>query len=176
MATHNLEELLVAQLMKHHLLTASQLVENLAQDGKPFNKTSVYRALDRLLAISQICEHYFNAAQGLVYELRSHHHDHVACENCGQVWVSECRDNQGLADGKIVGRLQMKTSRVASVMKSEMQGGSAAVNGMWGGGAKIDASPLPSGFVITHHHQTLFGLCEQCRRIVTQSAKHPAAQ
>ncbi len=89
MSTHNLEELLVTQLVKHHLLTASQLVEHLAMDGKPFNKTSVYRALDRLLASGQLCEHYFNAAQGLVYELRSHHHDHVACEHCGQVWVSE---------------------------------------------------------------------------------------
>lgn len=150
MSAHNLEELVVNLLAKRHFLTASQLVEQLKVMGRPFNKTSVYRALDRLLADGKLCEHYFNAAQGLVYELRSHHHDHVACENCGQVWVSECQDDEHL-DGHH--KQQEKVSGEASV-----------------------TSALPAGFAVTHHHITWFGLCESCQHKVTRSQRHPAAQ
>lgn len=94
MSAHNLELLLTELLTEHHLLTASQMVELLVAQGRPFNKTSVYRALDRMLASKQLCEHYFTAKQGLVYELRSHHHDHVACEQCGRVWTSSCTDER----------------------------------------------------------------------------------
>lgn len=95
MPAHNLESLLTELLTVNHFLTAAQMVEVLAQQGRPFNKTSVYRALDRMLAGRVLCEHYFTAKQGLVYELRSHHHDHVACEHCGKVWASDCEDAQG---------------------------------------------------------------------------------
>lgn len=150
MPAHNLEELLVNLLAKHHFLTASQLVEQLKVMGRPFNKTSVYRALDRLLADGQLCEHYFNAAQGLVYELRSHHHDHVACENCGQVWVSECQD-----EGHLGGHHKRQ---------EKVEGAASA------------SSVLPAGFAVTHHHITWFGLCEVCQHKVTRSQRHPAAQ
>lgn len=148
MSSHNLDTLLLQLLKREHFLTASQMVAALSAGGQPFNKTSVYRSLDRLLANGQVCEHYFHVSQGLVYELRGNHHDHVACENCGEVWTSECQDNGSLE-------------------------GYAAKPGQ---SAQKATSPLPPGFAQTHHHLTIFGLCERCQHNSTRTAKRPAAQ
>jgi Fur family ferric uptake transcriptional regulator len=137
MTAHNLESQIKQLLTANHFLTAGQMVEWLAIHGQPFNKTSVYRALSRLLVDGQLCEHYFTSSQGLVYELREHHHDHVACERCGQVWELECNNE---------------------------------------GGGEVPTSPLPKGFIASHHHVAWFGLCQQCQLIGEDGSKRPAAQ
>lgn len=55
----------------------------------PVNKTTVYRALDKLMEEGQICRLSLGENTP-VYELRHHHHDHVVCQNCGKVAMVEC--------------------------------------------------------------------------------------
>ncbi|MDQ5951721.1 MAG: Fur family transcriptional regulator, ferric uptake regulator [Patescibacteria group bacterium] len=76
-------------LTEHHLLSAPQILEKLAEGGKAVNKTTVYRALDKLLAEAAICKQIF-AQDTVLYELRSAHHDHLVCENCGKVEAIPC--------------------------------------------------------------------------------------
>lgn len=92
MQEKTLAESIQELLAKKHLLSANQILSNLAEEGKSYNKTSVYRALDSLLADNLVCRHYFSDSEAK-YELRDHHHDHLVCNSCGTVSVSECRTN-----------------------------------------------------------------------------------
>lgn len=89
MARVILRQQILNVLAEHHLLTALQLLTELEKLGKSFNKTSVYRALDKLLADDQICRLSFGTNE-IVYELRPHHHDHLVCTVCGKVRAVEC--------------------------------------------------------------------------------------
>lgn len=89
MAERNLKTTLLELLQQRHLLTVGEILDTLDREGKSYNKTSVYRALDQLLAEGEVCRHYFTEAQA-AYELRSHHHAHLVCEHCGQITVGEC--------------------------------------------------------------------------------------
>jgi len=71
-------------LQKNHTLTAPQLIKFINDSGQSVNKTSVYRAIERLIVKNEICRHMFGG-QIAVYELRSHDHDHLVCSHCGQV-------------------------------------------------------------------------------------------
>lgn len=84
--SHQILELLKEQ----HLLTAPQLLEKIHTSGKNVNKTTVYRALDKLLAEGSICKQNLQDNE-LVYELRDHHHDHLVCNNCKKILVAECQ-------------------------------------------------------------------------------------
>ncbi len=76
-------------LSERHSVTAPDMVSILKQGGKAVNKTSVYRALDQLLESGKICRQ--NLAGDIpTFELRDHHHDHLVCEVCGRVIVTEC--------------------------------------------------------------------------------------
>lgn len=77
-------------LKEKHALSASALVAELAARGLRFNKTSVYRSLDKLLEQGRICRQTFNSSE-VVYELRqATHHDHFVCEACEQITHLEC--------------------------------------------------------------------------------------
>ncbi len=79
----------MALLQVEHLLSVPEILEKLSGLEQSYNKTSVYRALERLLEKSQLCQH--NTPQkGVCYELRSHHHEHLQCEHCGRVETLPC--------------------------------------------------------------------------------------
>lgn len=81
----------ITQLLSdQHLMTAPQLLNQLHTQGHSVNKTSVYRAIDKLLASGQLCKHNLHDNE-IAYELRGHHHDHLVCENCGKVVAVECQ-------------------------------------------------------------------------------------
>lgn len=84
-----LSNLIVEMLQREHLLTAPQLLEQLKSKALQYNKTSLYRALDKLLAQDVICKQNFGD-NGIQYELRSSHHDHLACTLCGNINSVEC--------------------------------------------------------------------------------------
>lgn len=77
-------------LHAHHALSAPQLLEHLHTQGQQVNKTSVYRALDKLQADHMLCKYNLHDNE-IVYELNDPHHDHLICENCGKIAVTECR-------------------------------------------------------------------------------------
>jgi len=81
---------IITLLQAHHLLSAPDLVDKLHQQGRKVNKTTVYRALDKLSVDGIVCKQNLQANE-LVYELRQNHHDHLVCTNCGQVIASECQ-------------------------------------------------------------------------------------
>ncbi len=83
------EPAILAVLEKHHILSGPEIVDALAENDMPVNKTSVYRALERLLTKQQICRLSLGD-QTVVYELRNHHHDHAVCQVCGKVFTTEC--------------------------------------------------------------------------------------
>lgn len=99
MLKRNLKDTIISLLQTNHLLSANAILSQLEASGKSFNKTSVYRVLEQLLAEQQICKHHFteNEAQ---YELRSHHHAHLVCSECGAVKESTCRYKQPSRVGK----------------------------------------------------------------------------
>jgi len=80
-------------LKKQHLLSANQMLEYFEKKGRSYNKTSVYRALDQLLADETICRYDFSDSEAQ-YELRDHHHDHIVCEKCGKIEVVNCQFTQ----------------------------------------------------------------------------------
>ncbi len=93
MPERNLKKTIVELLTKEHLLSAHQILEKLSARHRSFNKTSVYRALDQLVADDQICEQRFAGTEA-VYELRAHHHAHLVCENCGAIATTHCELDQ----------------------------------------------------------------------------------
>ena len=80
---------ILEQLSREHYLTVPQLVMLLEQAGAPYNKTSVYRALEKLVKQEKICKLNF-ATNEIVYELREGHHDHLVCMSCGTVAAAPC--------------------------------------------------------------------------------------
>lgn len=90
----------ITQLLEqHHLLTAPAMLEMLHAQGQSVNKTSVYRALEKLLEKGQLCKHNLQDNE-IAYELRGHHHDHLVCENCAKVTVVDCQvDIPSMQDG-----------------------------------------------------------------------------
>ncbi|MCD8484203.1 transcriptional repressor [Candidatus Woesebacteria bacterium] len=80
-------------LERKHVLSGPEIVELLAEEDFRVNKTSVYRALDRLLEKAEICRLSLGE-QTVVYELRNHHHDHAVCNVCGRVLTIECHAQQ----------------------------------------------------------------------------------
>jgi Fur family ferric uptake transcriptional regulator len=89
MKRRNLKELLINLLKNKHLLSVSEVLVQLENDSKTFNKTSVYRAIDQLLADDVICQHFFSGTEAY-YELREHHHDHLVCNNCRSIETADC--------------------------------------------------------------------------------------
>jgi Fe2+ or Zn2+ uptake regulation protein len=89
MQRRNLRATILALLEEHHLLTARQILSLLEEKGTTYNKTSVYRTLDQLLADTELCRHFLTGNEA-EYELRSHHHAHLVCNQCGSVAESEC--------------------------------------------------------------------------------------
>jgi Fur family ferric uptake transcriptional regulator len=77
-------------LHRHHLMSAPELVTKLHDQSRKVNKTTVYRALEKLETSGVICKHNLHDNE-LVYELRHHHHDHLICTNCGKVEAADCQ-------------------------------------------------------------------------------------
>jgi Fe2+ or Zn2+ uptake regulation protein len=76
-------------LSKNHTLTAPQIGAQLKQAGYSYNKTSIYRGLERLLEKKILCRHMFGG-QTALYELRTEHHDHLVCLQCRRVFKVPC--------------------------------------------------------------------------------------
>jgi Fur family ferric uptake transcriptional regulator len=76
-------------LTEKHALSAPDLLMVLEKSGTQVNKTSIYRALEKLTLDGIICKQTLNG-ETLVYELRDHHHDHLVCEKCGLVQKIPC--------------------------------------------------------------------------------------
>ncbi len=81
---------IIELLHTEHLLSASAIVEKLQVSRPHLNKTSVYRALEKLMSDGQLCRHNLLDNE-LVYELRGHHHDHFVCTTCGKIMPTECQ-------------------------------------------------------------------------------------
>jgi Fe2+ or Zn2+ uptake regulation protein len=89
MPERNLKTTLIQLLQEHHLLSAKTMLDLLGKQGRKFNKTSVYRALDQLIADGTACEHHFVGDEA-VYELAEHHHTHLVCRTCGKIQTAAC--------------------------------------------------------------------------------------
>lgn len=115
--TPQTKQAIVTLLSRHHGLSASSLLDQLLLENHRVNKTTVYRALEKLLSDGVVCRQIFTD-DTIVYELRTDHHDHTVCEICGKIGAIPC------------------------------------------------VVPSPSsqqGMTITHHHLTLYGVCEECK-------------
>jgi len=89
MQKRNLKNKIIKTLQKNHLMSAVDILDFLEKQDHPYNKTSVYRALDQLLENGLICQHHFNDSQA-VYELREDHHTHLVCNKCDKISMMEC--------------------------------------------------------------------------------------
>ncbi len=76
-------------LKQHHLLSASQILTHLVPVFPTVNKTTVYRSLEFMAQTGLICQHQFGLKEA-VFELRTHHHDHLVCTQCGRLQTVEC--------------------------------------------------------------------------------------
>lgn len=82
--TKNLSETIILLLGKHHALTAKQLGKLLTNKHHAYNKTSVYRALEKLVLTGQVCKYHFSDEE-VSYELRDEQHLHLVCQECASV-------------------------------------------------------------------------------------------
>lgn len=80
---------IISLLEKQHVLSASQIAAHLEKSGQDVNKTTIYRALEKLLESGTVCKQVFGDDL-LMYELRHDHHDHLVCETCGTVETTDC--------------------------------------------------------------------------------------
>lgn len=85
-------QLILDVLQENHALTAPEIVDKLQEKGQEFNKTSIYRAIERLQEHGQICRYMFGGTTAM-YERRDHHHDHLVCNMCGKVQTVPCSAN-----------------------------------------------------------------------------------
>ncbi len=88
MSQRNLDSKITSILGKNHLLSAADIITKLEARGETYNKTSVYRSLQRLLDNGEICEYGFS--DSTTYELRDEHHTHLICNACDRVEIVEC--------------------------------------------------------------------------------------
>jgi Fe2+ or Zn2+ uptake regulation protein len=79
-------------LQKHHLLSVSQLIEYLQETFPSINKTTVYRSLNYFVQTGLICQHQFGLKEAM-FEIRTHHHDHLVCTQCGRLQTTNCLTN-----------------------------------------------------------------------------------
>jgi Fur family ferric uptake transcriptional regulator len=84
-----LPNLIIKLLQDTHLLSATQIVEYLHKAGGNFNKTSVYRALEKLHFNGDICKETFGETE-VLYEVRGDHHDHAVCTSCEKIIKVPC--------------------------------------------------------------------------------------
>lgn len=77
-------------LKQKHVLTAPDIVGRLKVKGDVYNKTSVYRALEKLLEEGIVCKQMFRQ-NDVFYELRADHHDHFVCESCDKIEKIPCQ-------------------------------------------------------------------------------------
>lgn len=89
MSERNLKATILNLLKVNHLISTKEILEQLEQQGKSYNKTSVYRSLETLVESGDVCRHYFNDGEAL-YELKADHHVHLVCPCCGKVTAAEC--------------------------------------------------------------------------------------
>ncbi|MCB9813286.1 MAG: transcriptional repressor [Pseudomonadales bacterium] len=82
---------IIELLSSSHILSAFQILEMLKIKGNKYNKTSVYRALEKLLVEGKICKQNFGNDE-FKYELRKQHHDHAICDKCKKVISVKCHD------------------------------------------------------------------------------------
>lgn len=73
-----------------HMMSASEIISALQSTGESFNKTSVYRALEKLQESGEVCKESFGDSESL-YELRREHHDHAVCNSCEKIISIACR-------------------------------------------------------------------------------------
>lgn len=88
-----LKDKIIRLLAKEHLLSAPEIVEHFAQKKDTYNKTSIYRALDRMQAQDIVTRQAFGN-NDIYYELREHHHDHAVCTGCGTLKPVNCRHTE----------------------------------------------------------------------------------
>lgn len=88
-------------LLERHTLTGPEIVTALADRGQEVNKTSVYRAIEKMIEAGELCRHSFGTNTPY-YEMRDHHHDHAVCENCGKIQVIGCAEHEPEIPGFLV--------------------------------------------------------------------------
>lgn len=85
----SLSSAILTLLSRQHLLSANDILLYFKGKGHIYNKTSVYRALDQLVAENKICQHHFSDDENK-YELRNQHHAHLVCTSCNSVDTADC--------------------------------------------------------------------------------------
>ncbi len=88
-----LSKMIIELLGQQHLLTVSEMLEAFSRNGKNYNKTSVYRSLEKLLEQKKVCKHNFGESEAC-YELRNNHHDHAICTRCKKLLSVECLNHE----------------------------------------------------------------------------------
>jgi Fe2+ or Zn2+ uptake regulation protein len=120
MSERNLKEVLVNLLHKHHLVSVGEILKMLETEGKSYNKTSVYRALDQMVADGTVCRQYFNENQAY-YELSEDDHMHLVCSSCGKVEEAECEYKQPSSiDGFTVDHHHLTLVGVCQACKNQL--------------------------------------------------------
>lgn len=76
-------------LQENHLLSVPQMLEIFKESGERYNKTSLYRSLEKLLEQGEICKQTFRDNEAY-FELRDDHHDHALCTSCEIIIPIEC--------------------------------------------------------------------------------------
>src|SRR6266540_1263726 len=84
-----IREEILKQLQQHHMLSVSEILNSLEKEFPSINKTTVYRSLNYFVQTGLICQHQFGLKEAM-FELRTHHHDHLVCMRCGRLQTTDC--------------------------------------------------------------------------------------
>lgn len=81
--------------MKHHThVSVPEMMQLLEKNNVSVNKTSVYRALERLVDQRMVCKRHQDSGEALFELFSKHghdeHHVHLRCIECGETTEAAC--------------------------------------------------------------------------------------
>lgn len=84
----------ICQILKRadRPVSVGEILTQLRQQGRMFNKTTVYRELDVMKQKGVVREVFFRNDTAL-YELAGEHHHHLVCVSCGYVHAITLRES-----------------------------------------------------------------------------------
>lgn len=84
----------ICQILKRadRPVSVGEILTQLGQQGRMFNKTTVYRELDVMKQKGVVREVFFRNDTAL-YELAGEHHHHLVCVSCGYVHAITLRES-----------------------------------------------------------------------------------
>jgi len=74
------------QLPRNQHISAEELYQKLLEQGDEVGVATVYRVLNQFDEVGLVTRHHFEGGKSVFELANQHHHDHLVCLKCGEVF------------------------------------------------------------------------------------------